>query len=87
MNEFYNCRDCVDLLMDYLEGNLEPDTKERLREHFSTCAPCINFLKTYESCCDMTRKLRDQKVEVPVEIQRRLKSFLKDEVRTMHDSH
>lgn len=86
MSEFYNCRDCVDLLMDYLEGNLEPETKERLREHLTACAPCINFMKTYESCRDMTSKLRDQRVEVPAEVQQRLKSFLRNEVQTLHNS-
>ncbi|HLV00198.1 MAG TPA: zf-HC2 domain-containing protein [Acidobacteriota bacterium] len=85
MSEFYSCRDCVDLLMDYLEGNLEPEKQERLREHLSACAPCINFMKTYESCREMTSKLRDQKVEVPVEVQERLKSFLRDEVLTLQN--
>lgn len=83
MRDFFNCQECVDLLTDYLEGSLDGDVQQRLDEHLAGCAPCINFVKTFERSADMTHLLREQRVEVPVEVQRRLKSFLKSEALTM----
>jgi predicted anti-sigma-YlaC factor YlaD len=80
MKEFYRCQECVDLLTDYLEGNLESDVHEKLDEHLAGCAPCINFVKTFRKSADMTQLLREQQVAVPVDVQQRLKSFLKQEV-------
>ena len=71
------------MLTDYLEGNLDDITKSRLEDHLSACAPCINFVKTFKKSSEITKLLREQRVDVPNEVQDRLKSFLKDEIRTM----
>ncbi|MGW8178580.1 MAG: anti-sigma factor family protein [bacterium] len=83
MRDFFNCQECVELLTDYLEGTLDNNTKSRLDEHLSACAPCINFVKTFEKSADITKLLREQRVDVPAEVQDRVKSFLKDEIRTL----
>lgn len=86
MNNFFNCEKCVNLLMDYLEGNLAEDVHKKLDEHMSVCAPCINFLRTYRDSAFLTQKLKDQQVEVPREVQSRLKSFLKAEIVALQES-
>lgn len=83
MKEFFRCQECVDLLTDFLEGTLETDVKRRLEEHLAGCAPCINFVKTLEKSEQMTHRLKEQQVDVPVDVQHRLKSFLKQEVLEM----
>jgi predicted anti-sigma-YlaC factor YlaD len=83
MKDFFNCKECIELLTDYLEGTLDQDTQSRLDDHLATCAPCINFVKTFQRSADMTRLLREQRVEVPREVQERVKSFLRDEVRSL----
>jgi anti-sigma factor RsiW len=42
------CRDVVDLLLDYLEGALDADTRATLQCHFDDCAPCLTYLRTYD---------------------------------------
>jgi predicted anti-sigma-YlaC factor YlaD len=86
LKDFLNCQECVELLSDYLEGNLDESTQSRLNDHLSACAPCINFFKTFEKSSDITRLLREQRVDVPSEVQDRIKSFLKDEIKTMLES-
>jgi predicted anti-sigma-YlaC factor YlaD len=86
MKDFFNCEECVELLTDYLEGTLDGDTKSRLDEHLSACAPCINFVKTFEKTSDITKVLREQRVDVPSEVQDRVKTFLKDEIRVLLES-
>lgn len=78
---FLSCKECVDLLMDYLEENLEARTKKKLDEHLSACPPCLNFLRTYKTSSEMTRRLKGQEVQIPKELESRLKSFLREELR------
>jgi predicted anti-sigma-YlaC factor YlaD len=80
MKDFFKCQECVDLLTDYLDGYLESEVKDRLDEHLAGCAPCINFVRTFEKSKDLTNRLREQQVNVPREVQDRLKSFLKGEI-------
>lgn len=86
MKDFFNCRECYDLLMDYLEENLDPEVKARLDEHLAACAPCVNFFRTYRISAELVHKLKEQEVQIPAEVHSRLKSFLKNELR-VHKNH
>jgi predicted anti-sigma-YlaC factor YlaD len=66
--------------MDYLEGNLDAGTRTKLDEHLRACPPCVNFLKGYRTCAEMAQELRDQKAQIPIELEARLKSFLRQEI-------
>ena len=63
MKDFFKCQECVELLTDYLEGNLDRDIKSRLDEHLSGCAPCINFVRSFEKSTTMTQRLKEQQVD------------------------
>lgn len=80
MRSTITCKDCVDLLMDYIDRTLEPGAQSRLDEHLSSCPPCIHFLKTYRKCTEFSAQLSDQKVQIPRELEVRLQSFLKQEI-------
>ena len=80
MKHMLKCKECFDLLMDYLDENLDAETRQRLDEHFAACPPCVNFLESYQSCSDMAQQLRDQLVEIPQELEGRLQAFLREEV-------
>ncbi|MDA2933495.1 anti-sigma factor [Acidobacteria bacterium AH-259-D05] len=80
MRGMVKCKECFDLLMDYLEENLDPESHKRLDEHFAACPSCLNFLESYRTCSEMAQQLRDQLVEIPQELESRLKTFLREEV-------
>ena len=84
MDEFVTCRECTQLLYDFLDSNLEPETARRLEEHLADCPPCLHFLNTYRSCSAMSQKLRDRPVEIPLKLAERIKDFLKSELRLTH---
>ena len=44
-----SCRECADLLFDYVEGSLDVDTARELESHFEACPPCVSFLNTYRA--------------------------------------
>ncbi len=72
------CKECIDLLYDYIEGTLDSSTSESLEEHFQECPPCISFFNTYKSTSTLCRDTLNQ-IEIPDEVRRTLQSFLKDQ--------
>ncbi|MCZ6485100.1 MAG: zf-HC2 domain-containing protein [Acidobacteria bacterium] len=80
MRHIFKCKDCFDLLMDYLEESLDPETHKKLDVHFAACPSCLNFLKSYRACSEMTQQLQDQQVEIPQEVEDRLKTFLQEKM-------
>jgi anti-sigma factor RsiW len=43
-----NCRQCIEFLMDYLNGDLSPSEKTTFDEHLIFCPPCVEYLRQYE---------------------------------------
>ena len=71
------CKECIDLLFDYIEGSLDQDTSKSLEEHFEECTPCIAFLNTYKSTTTLCRDTLVQN-EIPDEVRHTLQKFLKE---------
>lgn len=71
------CQECVDLLVDYLEGDLLPERARALEVHLDLCPPCVAFVHTYKGTVDIARTLPVE--EIPPELTRRLIDFLKRE--------
>jgi anti-sigma factor RsiW len=40
-----SCREVVELVTDYLEGELEPEVKERFVKHLELCPPCVDYVE------------------------------------------
>jgi len=71
MKSEVSCKECVDLLMDYIDRSLDVETYKRLDHHLQSCPPCIHFLKSYRKCSELAGQLRDQRVQIPAELERR----------------
>jgi predicted anti-sigma-YlaC factor YlaD len=50
-----NCREFVDFLMTYLDGELEPEPARVFEEHMELCPPCLTFLDTYRDTIRLGR--------------------------------
>ena len=73
-SQIQHCKECVELLGEYIEGTLPAERAKALEEHLSLCPPCITFVRTYRA----TRKLCRGALarEMPEELAYSLKSFL-----------
>lgn len=71
------CQECVELLVDYLEGDLPPERARALDIHLEICPPCVAFVRTYKGTVDVARKLLVE--EIPPELTQRLLDFLRHE--------
>jgi anti-sigma factor RsiW len=76
--EIHHCKDCVDLLGEYIEGTLSPERSKALEEHLSLCPPCITFVRTYKATRKLCRHALEQ--DMPKELMRSLSNFLADRV-------
>jgi anti-sigma factor RsiW len=73
------CRECMDLLADYVDGTLAKDQAELLDWHLEGCQPCVAFVNTYKGTVDAARRLRETRL--PAELQQKLVAFLKRSAR------
>ena len=69
------CEQVVDLLVDFLEGDVTPETRSALLMHLDHCPPCDDFLKQYRKTSDICRE--ELKASVPSELQARVLAFLR----------
>jgi len=68
------CKECVDLLVDYLEGGLPAEDEKHLDEHFMACPPCLDFLDQYRASSSLSRRALE--TEMPEELADKLSDFL-----------
>ncbi|MBI3030161.1 MAG: zf-HC2 domain-containing protein [Candidatus Rokubacteria bacterium] len=69
------CRDIVELLGDYLDGDLDPATAEALKAHLADCRECTAFVNTYRGTVRVTRQLKEE--DLPLPLRDRLLTFLR----------
>ena len=72
----YGCSDTERLLFEFVEGDLDADTKRKLEIHISDCPPCLEYLETYERTIEVTHQHGLPPVEIPAELQAKLQLFI-----------
>jgi anti-sigma factor (TIGR02949 family) len=68
------CSEVVSLLVEYLEGQLPPDTHARLEQHLSRCPTCVAHVRSYQSTVSLLHSIREQ--DLPDELRLSLRAFL-----------
>jgi RNA polymerase sigma-70 factor (ECF subfamily) len=70
------CRDLFSNLSEYLDGRVEPRTREEMRGHIEACPACVAFLRNLQVAIDRCRSL-----EIPCDpaVASRLRSILTQE--------
>lgn len=76
------CREITDLLVDYLTGQLGPETVAAFEEHLLLCTDCVAFLNTYKKTVQATRSLRFE--DIPAEMEKRVRRFLRQRIQKGH---
>ena len=61
------CKEFIDFLMAYLEGELGTETVSVFEEHLQLCPPCVEYLESYKSTVALGRQAcRDLADDAPV---------------------
>jgi anti-sigma factor RsiW len=71
------CDECVELLVDYISGELPPERARALEIHLDLCPSCVSFVNTYRGTVNIARTLQPD--DIPPELTQRLIDFLRKE--------
>lgn len=71
------CDECVELLADYLAGELPAERAKALEIHLDLCPTCVTFVNTYRETVAVARTLHAD--DIPPELTQRLLEFLRKE--------
>jgi anti-sigma factor RsiW len=72
------CRDCAELLLEFVAGELDAELSERIKSHLDQCPPCVVYIETYHATIKLTRQLPAQ---MPPEVEQRLRAALKEHLQ------
>ncbi len=50
-----NCKEVFELLSEYLDAELNPESCEEIRKHLAGCPPCIEFLESLKRTVSLCR--------------------------------
>ncbi|HZU36253.1 MAG TPA: zf-HC2 domain-containing protein [Gemmataceae bacterium] len=68
------CRELIQLLIDFVSGELPPEHQALVQQHLQTCPPCVAYLQTYQHTIRLARQLPCQ--PLPPDLDRRLRAAL-----------
>jgi hypothetical protein len=70
-----NCREIVELLCEFLEGELSEEQCRHIQQHLDTCPPCVVYIKTYQVTIRLGRTLPRE--PIPRSLEEKLQEMLK----------
>jgi len=70
------CRELTELLIDYIQGDLDAELCEHISRHLSACPPCEAFVATYRITVQLTRRL--PAAPMPPELAERLQKAMRE---------
>jgi anti-sigma factor RsiW len=70
------CRELVELLIDFVSGELDDDRRQRIEAHLRCCGPCETYLETYRITIQLTRQLPP--APLPPQLVERLRAVLEE---------
>jgi anti-sigma factor RsiW len=76
------CDECVELLVDYIGGELPPQRAKALEIHLDLCPSCVSVVNTYRGTVSIARTLQPE--DIPPELTQRLIEFLRKEKEAAH---
>lgn len=51
------CREFVEFLMSYLDGELEPEVSGTFERHMHDCPTCVSYLDSYRKTVELGREI------------------------------
>ena len=76
-----NCKNCVNLLLEYQDGCLENELRAEFEEHIKSCPKCRALTRTYSLTINLSAKMRPASSLTP-EMAERLKNLVIDRFST-----
>lgn len=65
MANVISCQEFVELATDYLEGALDPGTRQRFEEHLAVCPGCETYLEQMRETARLAGRLEEKHLSEP----------------------
>lgn len=62
LGEKVTCREFIEFLADYLDGELEPERHAIFVAHVDICDACVEYLRTYKDTIALGKAVADESV-------------------------
>lgn len=50
------CKEMIEFLMEYIDGELPPDRREAFERHLGGCPSCVRYLDTYKQTVQLGKQ-------------------------------
>ena len=70
-----SCQEVVDFCLDYLEGELADEEKNRFARHLSVCGTCVSFFETYRRTPELSRQALA--MDMPLQVKDAVRDYLR----------
>lgn len=80
----FDCDEVIQLLTDYVDGELEPADQQLLDRHFKGCPKCDNFLKTFKMTIDAIGSYPCK--DIPEVVSEKLHLVLEQQIRGIDEA-
>ncbi len=70
------CRQMVEVLQDYVSGELSVEHAQHVQIHLQACPPCVAFVESYKVTISISQKLPQQ--PIPDSLQQRLAKAMEE---------
>ncbi len=74
------CKESIARMLEYIDGELSDDLREKLEAHLGGCTSCEEFLASYRATPSICRQALAKKM--PEEVAHKLTDFLRRELKT-----
>jgi anti-sigma factor (TIGR02949 family) len=72
------CRDAVQFLLQYLDGELPADQRARFELHLRSCPPCVDYLESYRETIRLGKACSEQEAPLPEKLREGILRALRD---------
>jgi predicted anti-sigma-YlaC factor YlaD len=62
------CREMIDFLADYFDGDLPIEARRRFEQHLGECSQCRRYLSQYRTAVDLARLGDDPPSPLPPDL-------------------
>ncbi len=62
MENDLTCQELVELITDYLEGQLPETTRQQIERHLAGCEGCTNYLQQMQQTMQLTGQLHEEEL-------------------------
>ena len=62
------CRELIDFLAAYLDGELAPGPRAAFEAHLSRCPACVDYLASYRETIRLGKKACEPDAELPADV-------------------